>query len=215
MSSIALPRNVRMRTVALWGSGALWIALVLLGYGWMADYATTPGVLATVPSIWKDDLGLGPLPEDGAIVVFLHPCCPCSNASLTELEEVVSRTKTPPIRMVFFVPNPITENWTQSTAVSLARALPGASVVWDERGVIADRFGAKTSGHVLWYDRSGTLQFSGGVTAMRGHIGPNRGQAALVDLCRGKRPTAATTPVFGCSLEQTRRVAFEEPGGQP
>lgn len=215
MSSIALPRNVRMRTVALCGSGVLWIALLLLGYGRMANYATTPGVLAAVPSIWKDDLGLGPLPEDGAIVVFLHPRCPCSNASLTELEEVVSRTKTPPIRMVFFVPNPITENWTQSTAVSLARALPGASVVWDERGVIADRFGAKTSGHVLWYDRSGTLQFSGGVTAKRGHIGPNRGQTALVDLSVGKRPVTTTTPVFGCSLESGGPVACEVRGEQP
>lgn len=215
MSSISLPRNVRMRIVALWGSGVLWIALVLLGYGWMANYATTPGVLAAVPSIWKDDLGLGPLPEEGIIVVFLHPRCPCSNASLTELEEVVSSSKTPPIHLVIFVPERGTEDWTHTTAVSRARALAGASVVWDERGILAARFGVKTSGHVLCYDGSGTLQFAGGITAMRGHVGPNRGQTALVDLSAGKPPKATTTPVFGCSLERTRRVAFEEPGGQP
>jgi glyoxylase-like metal-dependent hydrolase (beta-lactamase superfamily II) len=43
-----------------------------------------------------------------------------------------------------------------------------------------------TSGHVLVYDRSGKLLFSGGIAGARGQEGDNTGSAAASELSLGK-----------------------------
>jgi hypothetical protein len=57
-----------------------------------------------------------------------------------------------------------------------------------------------TSGHVAVYDRSGTLQFEGGITAGRGHEGPSDGADAALAALTGRRPLISTAPVYGCPL---------------
>jgi hypothetical protein len=72
--------------------------------------------------------------------------------------------------------------------------------VTDADGSEARRFGAETSGHTLLFDPNGSLLFSGGITASRGHAGRNAGESAIIAAVNGKRTDRTGTPVFGCSL---------------
>jgi hypothetical protein len=47
---------------------------------------------------------------------------------------------------------------------------------------------------VLSYDAAGTLRFSGGITASRGHEGANTGRTALTDLVRAVPSQHPSTP---------------------
>ena len=78
--------------------------------------------------------------------------------------------------------------------------LPGASIVRDDEGAEAHRFGVETSGQTLLYDRSGALVFSGGITGSRGHAGENAGELALISLLTNGRSDRRATSVFGCPL---------------
>ena len=70
----------------------------------------------------------------------------------------------------------------------------------DRQGQRATAFGAMTSGHVLLYDRSGNLVFSGGITAARSHEGDNLGCTSVVAIINGGTSSVAQSPVFGCSI---------------
>jgi hypothetical protein len=82
------------------------------------------------------------------------------------------------------------------------------TVLTDEKGTEAAKFGAKTSGHTLVFDREGTLLFSGGITGSRGHAGANAGESAVLAALRGETMAQSRTLVFGCSL-QKRNSATE------
>jgi hypothetical protein len=75
-------------------------------------------------------------------------------------------------------------------------------VVIDEGGVEAARFEALTSGQVVLYDGEGRLQFSGGITGARGHLGDNLGLRRVMSLLRGAEPDRTDSPVFGCPLHE-------------
>jgi hypothetical protein len=85
-----------------------------------------------------------------------------------------------------------------------ASALPNVTVLRDDDGVEAARFGAVTSGQTLLYDANGELIFSGGITGARGHAGDNAGRRALIALLEHKEPFHRLTSVFGCSLFSRR-----------
>jgi hypothetical protein len=77
------------------------------------------------------------------------------------------------------------------------------TIHFDQGGREAGLFGAATSGQTDLYDAHGTLKFSGGITAARGHAGDNAGRDALaawISTGTAHRPGA---PVFGCALADT------------
>jgi hypothetical protein len=82
------------------------------------------------------------------------------------------------------------------------------TVATDENGIEAGRFGAETSGHTLVFYPSGTLVFSGGITASRGHAGNNAGENAVLAAITQRSFDLPRTSVFGCSL--TKRNSIEE-----
>ena len=94
-------------------------------------------------------------------------------------------------------------DWEKTDLWRTASSIPGVTVSVDEAGVEARRFHAETSGQTLLYDRSGALQFQGGITLSRGHAGDNPGRSALQDLLRQGHSNQVKTPVFGCSLFET------------
>jgi hypothetical protein len=102
--------------------------------------------------------------------------------------------------VLFYKPAGQATNWVQTDLWFEASAVPGLSVAPDEDGREARRFGTETSGQVVLYGADGRLEFQGGVTLFRGHVGDNPGRTALQALiCHA--PTQVTqTPVFGCPL---------------
>ena len=186
-----------------WALGvAVWLAAT--GYGlWVVwAYDNTPGVSAAAPAAWPADAPIAKSTDGPTLVLLAHPQCSCTAATLTELAEVLARAQRPPKTYVLFLkPYGVPDWWEQSPLWQQATALPGVSVLRDDEGAVAGQFGAVTSGQVVFYDGSGALRFSGGITSARGHAGDNPGRTALVSLLNDTgSPATDRTNVFGCSL---------------
>jgi hypothetical protein len=168
----------------------------------LARYANRPGIAAAAPPRWPTASRLERRPDRATLVMLLHPGCPCSRASVAELDRLMSRSgRLVTAHVLFLKPREVPDGWERTDLWQQAAAIPGVHVWRDDDGVEANGFGASTSGQVLVYDASGHLVFSGGITPARGHEGDNDGVDSVVALLTGRgAPTAAHTPVFGCSL---------------
>ena len=195
-------RPARKRAWWLCASVACWLAAAIGGLSVIWSYDNTPGVAAKSPGQWPDGTRLA-LASDRPTLVFLaHPQCTCTRASLGELAEALARAATrPKTYVVFLKPTAFADGWEKTGLWEAASALPDATVVRDDDGREAIRFGAATSGQTMLYDAGGALLFTGGITGARAHAGDNAGRRALVALLNELKPESkATTTVFGCSL---------------
>jgi hypothetical protein len=100
----------------------------------------------------------------------------------------------------FYFPPDTGSEWAHTDLWESAASIPAVRVLADRDAAAARRFGARTSGQVLFYNARGRLAFNGGITASRGHSGDSAGRDAIVSLLRGEDPQRRTTPVFGCAL---------------
>jgi hypothetical protein len=135
------------------------------------------------------------------LVLFAHPRCPCTRASLGELEKIVAHCQTDVTPwVVFFKPDGTDNDWQQTDLWKTASAIPGAHVICDQAGAEARRFHVTTSGQTLLYSAQGELLFSGGITFERGHAGDNAGRTAIESRSAGESTGYCQTPVFGCPI---------------
>ncbi|MBI3839159.1 MAG: hypothetical protein HY288_14665 [Planctomycetia bacterium] len=171
------------------------------GFQLLWRYEATPGPVGQMRSQWPTATSIEPHQKLPTLVMFAHPRCPCTRASLAQLATLMAHNQgRVDARVVFFQPEDADEQWSQSDLYYTAQAIPGVSVMLDRDNVEARRFAAKTSGYTLLFDRDGRLLFSGGITAARGHIGDNAGSAALSTLLEERAPLVRGTLVFGCPL---------------
>jgi hypothetical protein len=179
----------------------LWVFGIGLGGRKLLSYVYTPGRLAAPPAVWPAGPGIRPAGRKPVILVFIHPQCSCSNATLRELALIMARLRGRTSAFVlFYAPGSKDPSWAHNGAWSQARAIPGVEVLDDREGIEARRFGAATSGQTLVYGAGAELLFNGGITAARGHAGDNAGRDAVVSLIESGAASRRTTPVFGCSL---------------
>jgi hypothetical protein len=178
----------------------LWIVSLGVGEVFMARFQSRPGPVGEVAACWPSDTAIARRSGRPTLVVFLHPYCPCSRATLIELERVTTRCAG--LADVQVVVSWDSEQAPDSPVAILedARAIAGVQVRFDLGAKEARRFGAATSGMAFLYDASGALQFQGGITAGRGHEGDNGGEESLVaSLEHGTRHSGAA-PVYGCPI---------------
>lgn len=183
---------------------ALWLAAVLGGSWWLWRYKTEAGAEPATAGRWPVASGAaGPVRSTTrpTLVVFIHPECPCSRATLRELGRLLDAAGDKVATHIVFVrPGGEKTGWERGENWDIAAALPGASVHIDQDGATATAFGVLTSGHTLLYDRDGRQRFSGGITAARGHEGDSTGHSMVADMLLRGRDGTAMTPVFGCAL---------------
>ena len=180
---------------------ALWITCAAGGLYIVWAYENGAGVPAHAGPSWPSDTSLAAASDRPTLVFLAHPQCSCTTASLGELAEALARARTlPKTFVVFLKPSSMPDGWEKTALWTDAEKLPGATLVRDEDGREAARFGTVTSGQTLLYDAHGHLIFSGGITGSRGHAGDNAGRSALVDLLNDAATTASGTNVYGCSL---------------
>jgi hypothetical protein len=184
--------------------GVLWLGALGVGGARLWAYKTTPGAAARLQQGWP---AASRIPRDGArptLVMMAHPQCVCTRASVGELENLMQRLRgRMAARVVFVTPRGAARSWTESDTWRRVRTMPGVTSWIDEGGVEAARFGARTSGQVFLFAADGRLLFSGGITAIRGHLGDSAGQEKIVSLVTTGRTdgaTGATSRVFGCAL---------------
>ncbi|MDC0711302.1 RedB protein [Stigmatella sp. ncwal1] len=192
--------SARMRLM-LAVTGVLWGGAVVGGMTALARYSHTAGPSAEPPARFPEDSALRPTPGRFLLVMLAHPRCPCTRASLAELQEVMERAG-PRVdaHVLFLHPERADAAWEEGPLWQRAAAIPGVTVRQDEGGVEAQRFGATTSGHVLLFDAGGHLRFSGGITGSRGHEGNNAGRASVEALVM-QEEGRSQHPVYGCALE--------------
>jgi len=183
-------------------AATLWLIAAITALSVLWKYDNQPGVGANAPGHWPAARGVLALASDRPTLVLLaHPQCSCTRATLGELAEALARARTRPRTYVLFLkPEAFSNGWEQTDLWRAAAALPDVTVLRDDDGREALRFGTATSGQTLLYDSSGTLLFSGGITGARAHAGDNAGRSSLVALLSGGRPDRVATNVFGCPL---------------
>ncbi len=180
---------------------ALWIALLAIGWERLLRHDFTPGSRAAETNDWPVDTALTRDPARPTLVFFAHRNCPCTRATLSELEAIRSRASVRPcIRVVLVSPKEGIGERVGGGIEECARAIPDVQVILDFEGVEARRFGAQTSGHVYLYGRSGELLFSGGITDARGHEGPSRGRRAVLERLQDEKAERVVLPVYGCAI---------------
>ena len=191
---------------------ALWLLSAVAGLAVLSRFDNAAGIGANPPGQWPAESTLVRVPGQPTLVLLAHPQCSCTLASLNELGEALARARTPLKAYVLFLkPEGFANGWEQTDSWRIAAALPGVTAVRDDSGREASRFGAATSGQTLLYAADGTLLFSGGITAARGHAGDNAGRSELVSLLNHVRsarmetlnsrlPDRDATSVFGCPL---------------
>lgn len=182
---------------------ACWVIAIGTGVWALSRYAGAPGQPAAAPPTWPAASETARPPGRPTLLMFVHPQCSCSRASLESLArlqaEVAGQSSAETVVLVA-APSRMGDDWARGALWQQAAAIPGVRVVADADGREAARFGAATSGQALLYGADGRLLFSGGLTPARGHAGDSAGHAALRELLRNQPAGDAQAAVFGCPL---------------
>jgi hypothetical protein len=196
----SIDRRPPPRPALLWTLTACWALALGGGSAFLVRYAGTPGPSAAAPERWPVASRVRRQAGEPTLVMILHPHCPCSRASLRELEKILARAPSAAAHVLFTEPSGAEPGWADTDIVRAASAIPGVEVLVDHRGEETRRCGATISGQVLVYDAEGREAFRGGITAARAHEGDNDGARAVLALLSGKGAGTAEAPVFGCPL---------------
>jgi hypothetical protein len=193
-----LPQILSILATLLWAFG------VGAGIERVWRYESTPGVAKSGPQLWPGSKLIQTRPGRPTLVMFVHPHCPCSRASLAELREIMLRSPEGLTASILFLrPHGAMDTWESTSTWRSAQGIPGLSVHVDRDGSEAARFGASTSGHTVLYGVDGHLLFSGGITAARGHVGDNSGRQAVLALLDVEHSVTRDHAVYGCSLHDS------------
>lgn len=180
-------------------------------------YETTPAQVLAAPERWPVLPELKLEPGHAVVLMALHPRCPCSAASIEQLQECV-RSMDNRIDLIILesMPAGAKPEWTDSALCRQIKALSRAKLIIDTDGTLASAFGLTTSGQVVAYDSAGELRFNGGLTAARGVEGNNPSSETFRELLAqmllndssvavsgsetGIHIRPLLPPVFGCKL---------------
>jgi hypothetical protein len=191
------PRQIIV--AALLGFSAL---STLFGMGALIRFDQTAGSANAPPPQWPAQSAIKRVNGRPEILVFAHPFCSCTDATIVELAQLSARRKpgaiTPLVTVLFFRPHH--SGWAPNGLWKKAQSIDNAHVVWDDDGLEAKRFGALISGYALLYGTEGNLLFRGGITGSRGHQGDNYGLEELAASLDSNRPSHTASQVFGCAL---------------
>ncbi len=182
------------RNALTWVIGVVWFAGIVCGMWVWERYETTPGsVGANMAAAAEREKG------DWRLAVFVHPYCPCSRATMVELQEIARAAPRLKIQVWFVWPEEESDAWKQGELWTTANRIARFDARSDAGGVEANRFGAETSGQAVLTSPQGTIVFRGGLTRARGHEGESVGRRAVLAWIAGQ-PAPDQCPVFGCPL---------------
>jgi hypothetical protein len=166
------------------GAFCAWTATVMFG-GWqLVRYAAAATVSPRqVPAILPVGISTDARPH---LIVFVHPHCPCTRATIANLDRLLARTNGKlDVTAVVVVPLGATSDWADTANVRAVRAIEGVETRTDWGGAEANRFGATTSGYVLLYTADRNLAYAGGITPARGHEGDCKGIDQILAIVAG------------------------------
>ncbi len=192
-----------------------WGVVLIAGTFALANYSSAPGNrLESRPTSekyeaqerisldkWPTSSVISAVLERPTLLIFLHPRCPCSRASLRELASVLSNSEiSPRVIALFYCPKGEPDSWAHTDLWSSMEKVSDCTLYVDRDGEEAFKFGAMTSGHLMFYATNGSRSFSGGITCGRGHEGESPAKQALTNILNGHKTPQIDFPVFGCAI---------------
>jgi hypothetical protein len=180
----------------------LWAVVTACGFAILLRYKNTPTPNDGLPpERWPAETRLAPASDRATLVLFAHPHCACTHASVSELARLTARVSDRlAVRIVIVSPPGVDGGWDDTELARRAGLVAGAIVTRDQGGMEAARFNAAVSGLTVLYDAGGRLRFAGGITSARGHEGDSFGLQRVRAVLAGEAPDRADAPVFGCSF---------------
>src|SRR5262249_45493081 len=134
-------RPILIATGLLWGGAILFGARVLL------SYENTPGAPGRPPSMWPAETAIARGGNRFTLVMLAHPNCPCSRASLVELDHIMASSQGNLTAHVIFSKPGADRAEIESTALwRQAARIPGVVPWFDQSGLETQRFGGEVSG---------------------------------------------------------------------
>ncbi|RNC82798.1 MAG: hypothetical protein ED559_13820 [Phycisphaera sp.] len=176
-----------------WGAAVALLLLILIKYNQI------PGAIAKPPAILDDSFPL----DDSRYTLFIavHPKCPCTSASLYELERLIARSHDSLVVHAYvYRPSGQPSGWIDLEPLASLAMLDSVSWEWDVDGKAAQKLGSLTSGSVVLYGPDGQPLYWGGITSARGHAGDNAGSDSILQVLRHGTVRPSTGPVYGCEL---------------
>jgi hypothetical protein len=179
----------------------LWLVLLVAGVTAVMRYENKEGVAAVPPGDWPVASRIQRSTDRATLIIFAHPRCPCSRATINELARLMARTEGRLMANVIFIkPDGVDPDWEKTDTWNSAAEIPGVTVTRDDQGVESQLFGAQTSGQSMLYGKDGKLLFKGGITVGRGQEGDSAGASAIAALVNEEPAPLTETNVFGCPL---------------
>lgn len=180
-------------------AGTAWGCGLGLGMLAMVRFELQAGKAGTPPSYLPSVVAPPAERAAGTVIVFIHPECACSQATLTNLRDIASELPSARFVVEFESEGKSAHAILSSSNYRLAADIRSAEIEIDY-GTKAKVFHAQTSGETFVYSPAGELLYSGGITASRGEPGSNVGLDAIVDCLRHRSPKVRHMPTFGCAL---------------
>jgi len=189
-----------------------WVILIAVAFTALLTFHNMPGERSDHGTIWPANKSITLDTQRANLVVFIHPKCPCSVATLSELARIQSACGARVSTQVVFY-SPADMQWKDTSKVRQALAIPNVRITNDVDGKLAEQFGALTSGHSLLYSSDGRRVFRGGITPARGHEGENPGRSSVIRYVLEGNIGCEKTNVFGCPiLDQSSEIAINSRG---
>ncbi len=177
----------------------VWASMIGSSFAAMLYYHNTPGHRNDDASVWPLNTAIKLDTNRPNLLVFVHPKCPCSSATLNELARIQT-TCGSKISTHIIIYHPDEEAWDNTRIIRQALEIPNVRIFNDSEGHLSDSFGAMTSGHTFLYAPDGRRIFSGGITMARGHEGDNLGRSSIVQYILDGKSICDSTNIYGCSI---------------
>jgi hypothetical protein len=191
----------RRKSWLLWIAVGIWLVAIVCGVVYALVYESTPTASEPPAERWPAGTSCSLAAQGATLVMFLHPHCPCSRASVAELAALMTHCQGRlHAEVLFLQPPSFSAEWAHSDLWESVSRIPGVTARIDTDSVGLRRFGARVSGETFLYRAGGELLFHGGITAGRGHVGDNAGQTAIEAAVLGGESPIRSAPVYGCNL---------------
>ncbi len=182
----------------------LWLTGITAGSYAMLRHEFDGRTASGAPEQWPAELGdFNPSESDLTLVMAVHPDCPCTRASIEQLDRILTQNpgQCQAIALVYTSEGDDATSIKEGAYWRRLASLPEVRPQLDPEGHFAIKLGSGISGTVAAYDRKGVLRFQGGLTPSRGHGGPSVAVTTINRILKGESNELAAAPTFGCSID--------------
>src|SRR5262249_44731915 len=143
----------------------VWVAALASGFTILERYKSAPADQDRPPERWPALSRIPRVADRPTLLVFAHPHCPRTHATLNELARLLaSRPGQVSTYVVAVKPPGVPRDWADTSLTGRASTVPGVTLWRDEDAREAALFRAQASGLTVLYDSHGRRLFSGGIT---------------------------------------------------